>query len=169
MTNFEWLNSRAISELVDWLDKYGQSDDAPWAIWFNKTYCSKCEPIECIVDEKDAFFPGHTVDCAYCELEHKCKHFSELKDIPDNRTVIEMWLNEEENPQWTLSSEASPRLEELPMRTGKWIPVSQKPGVYAGMKCSICKAKISYKDYYGGQHNYCHKCGAKMIKEEDYE
>jgi hypothetical protein len=49
---------------------------------------------------------------------------------------------------------------------GKWVPASTKPGVHAGMKCSICKAKISYKDYYGGQHNYCYKCGAKMIKED---
>ena len=48
----------------------------------------------------------------------------------------------------------------------KWIPVSTKPGVYAGMKCSLCKAKISYRDFYSGNHNYCHKCGAKMIKEE---
>lgn len=95
MTNFERLNSMAVSELAAWLDKYGQSDDTPWATWFNNTYCSECEPIECMVDEKDAFFPGHTIDCAYCELEHKCKHFPELKDIPDNKTVIEMWLNEE--------------------------------------------------------------------------
>ena len=48
---------------------------------------------------------------------------------------------------------------------GRWISVSSKPGVYAGMKCSICKAKISYRDYYSGQHNYCYKCGAKMTKE----
>ena len=47
----------------------------------------------------------------------------------------------------------------------EWIPVSTKPGVHAGMKCSLCKAKISYKDFYSGNHNYCHKCGAKMIKE----
>jgi hypothetical protein len=49
---------------------------------------------------------------------------------------------------------------------GKWVPVSSKPGAHAGMKCSICKAKISYRDYYGGQHNYCYKCGAKMVKED---
>ena len=30
----------------------------------------------------------------------------------------------------------------------------------------VVKAKISYKDYYGGQHNYCYKCGAKMTKED---
>ena len=71
----------------------------------------------------------------------------------------------DENPQWIQFCKTRPVIEELPTSEGKWIPVSQKPGVYAGMKCSICKAKISYKDYYGGQHNYCYKCGAKMAKE----
>ena len=51
----------------------------------------------------------------------------------------------------------------------RWIPVSTKPGVHAGMKCSLCKAKISYKDFYSGNHNYCYKCGAKMIKEDIHE
>lgn len=72
----------------------------------------------------------------------------------------------DENPQWIRFGKELPTLEELPAAAGKWIPVSQKPGVHAGMKCSICKAKISYKDYYGGQHNYCYKCGAKMTKED---
>lgn len=50
----------------------------------------------------------------------------------------------------------------------KWIPASTKPGVHAGMKCSECKARISYNEHFNGQHLYCHKCGAKMkIKEND--
>lgn len=69
----------------------------------------------------------------------------------------------DENPQWIRFGKEPPVLEVL---EGKWIPVSQKPGVYAGMKCSICKARISYSDYYHGQHNYCYKCGAKMSKED---
>lgn len=95
ITNFEKLKSMTIDELADWLDKYSQYEDSPWATWFNNTYCNKCEPIKCAVDEKNAFFPGHTVDCAYCELEHKCKHFPELEDVPDNKAVIKMWLEEE--------------------------------------------------------------------------
>ena len=51
------------------------------------------------------------------------------------------------------------------VRPGKWLPASTKPGVYAGMKCSECKARISYSDYNHGQHLYCHKCGAKMCEE----
>ncbi len=52
-------------------------------------------------------------------------------------------------------------------KVGTWIPVSIKPGVHAGMKCSLCKARISYSEHFNGQHLYCHKCGAKMIKNED--
>jgi hypothetical protein len=54
-------------------------------------------------------------------------------------------------------------------KVGKWIPVSSKPGVHAGMKCSLCKARISYSEHFNGQHLYCHKCGAKMVKNEDLE
>ncbi len=81
-------------------------------------------------------------------------------------TYVYKYEGPDENPQWICFKKELSALEELPAAEGKWIPVSQKPGVHAGMKCSICKAKISYKDYYGGQHNYCHKCGAKMIKED---
>jgi DNA-directed RNA polymerase subunit RPC12/RpoP len=52
---------------------------------------------------------------------------------------------------------------------GKWVPASTKPGVHAGMKCSECKARITYSEHFNGQHLYCHKCGAKMIKEKDPE
>jgi hypothetical protein len=52
-------------------------------------------------------------------------------------------------------------------KIGKWIPASTKPGVHAGMKCSECKARISYSEHFNGQHLYCHKCGAKMTKNED--
>ena len=50
---------------------------------------------------------------------------------------------------------------------GEWVPASTKPGVYAGMKCSLCKARITYSEYYNKQHLYCHKCGARMNNPED--
>ena len=68
-------------------------------------------------------------------------------------------------------SQAAVMLIDLPTvdfeepRVGKWISASTKPGVNAGMKCSECKARISYSEHLNGQHFYCHKCGAKMIKE----
>ena len=52
-----------------------------------------------------------------------------------------------------------------PVIYGKWIPASTKPGVNAGMKCSECKARITYSEHFNGQHLYCHKCGARMLKE----
>ena len=33
---------------------------------------------------------------------------------------------------------------------------------HCGMRCSKCKSRISYKEYYSGNHLYCYKCGAKM-------
>jgi DNA-directed RNA polymerase subunit RPC12/RpoP len=54
-------------------------------------------------------------------------------------------------------------------KTAKWIPASTKPGIHAGMKCSECKARISYSEHFNGQHLYCHKCGARMVKEKDPE
>lgn len=47
-------------------------------------------------------------------------------------------------------------------KVAKWISASTKPGVYAGMKCSLCGARIKYSEFYNGNHNFCHKCGAKM-------
>ena len=95
MTNLEQLQSMPIDSLVKWLDKYGNFDGAPWSIWFDENYCSKCEIIECIVDEKDAFWPGQKVKYAYCELEKKCKYFTNLNDTPSNAEVIKIWLESE--------------------------------------------------------------------------
>lgn len=47
-------------------------------------------------------------------------------------------------------------------KVARWISASTKPGVYAGMKCSLCGARIKYSEFYNGNHNFCHKCGAKM-------
>jgi hypothetical protein len=62
-----------------------------------------------------------------------------------------------------------PNADVEPIRYGKWIPASTKPGVHAGMKCSLCKARISYSEHFNGQHLYCHKCGAKMTKDKEPE
>lgn len=51
-------------------------------------------------------------------------------------------------------------------KESKWIPASEKLGVNIGMKCALCKARISYSEFFNGNHNYCYRCGAKMIKEE---
>lgn len=45
-----------------------------------------------------------------------------------------------------------------------WIEAS--PEKHIGMKCSRCKARIRYSEYYSGNHNFCHKCGSRMVKGE---
>lgn len=100
MTNIKQLQSMTLEELVDWLDKYGSYDDSPWTNWFNDNYCSKCESVECPCEEsleKLGIEPLYddSVECAYCELAKNCRFFPELKDTPDNKEVIRMWLTSE--------------------------------------------------------------------------
>ena len=55
-----------------------------------------------------------------------------------------------------------PSVDVVEVRHGKWISASKKQGVQIGMKCSLCGARIKYSEFFNGNHNYCHKCGAKM-------
>lgn len=56
----------------------------------------------------------------------------------------------------------APTVDAVEVVHGGWIHASNKPGVWIGMKCSLCGARIRYSEYTNGNHNYCHKCGAKM-------
>ena len=101
MINFERLQLMSIDELAEWLDKNGMFDNSPWSEWFSKKYCENCESIKCKyadAEEKLGITPfsySGEIECAYCELENKCRFFQELDDIPDNKKVIKMWLEEE--------------------------------------------------------------------------
>ena len=90
MTNFEKIQSMNVEELSEWIDKYGQFDDSPWAERFNELYCSNCESIMCHYEINKRGLPY-----AWCELYNKCKFFQELDDVPDNKAVIKMWLKSE--------------------------------------------------------------------------
>lgn len=70
---------------------------------------------------------------------------------------------------YALSQLPSTEVEQI--RYGKWISASDKPGVKIGMRCSLCGARITYSEFFNGNHNYCHKCGAKMTPnaEKNYE
>ena len=101
MTNFEKFKSMTIDEMSDWLDKHGQFDCSPWSKWFSKKYCDRCESIKCKyadAEEKLGFSPdthySGEIECSYCEIYGKCRFFEELEDIPDNREIIRMWLEE---------------------------------------------------------------------------
>lgn len=105
MINFERLQSMSIDELAEWLDKNGMFDNSPWLNAFNDKYCEKCESIECsYTDAKEKLgltpFYEETFECAYCELADEngvksCRFFPELDDVPDNKEMIKMWLEEE--------------------------------------------------------------------------
>lgn len=101
MTNFEKLKTMTVDELADWLNENCQHDEAPWVEWFDKNYCKKCEPITCRVEATniglEPLFPEQEVDCAYCELENKCRFCPEATGIPSLKTIIKMWLEGEVN------------------------------------------------------------------------
>lgn len=91
MNNFSVFQTKNIDELADWLDKHGAYDNSIWGEWFDKNYCSKCEPVK--VEE----FEGRSWcdEYAWCEVNGKCKHFQELDMIPSNKQVVKMWLESE--------------------------------------------------------------------------
>lgn len=90
ITWFEKFKLMDIEEFTEWLDEHGRFDNSPWMKWFDKLYCSNCESIMCRYEDSNIEFP-----CAWCELEHKCKFFPELKESPDNKDMIKMWLQAE--------------------------------------------------------------------------
>lgn len=82
-------------EFAEWLNEH--VIEGPWMDWWDEQYCNKCEPVECsYVDcEKQlGITPIHkrTIQCAWCELEHKCKYFPDKEDVPSNIDIINMWL-----------------------------------------------------------------------------
>lgn len=99
MTNLELLKSKSIDEFVDWLAESCQSDEAPWTWWFDAKYCKKCPPITCKIEATnigiEPLYPEREVDCAYCELENKCRFCPDATGIPNIKTTIKMWLQAE--------------------------------------------------------------------------
>lgn len=90
MTVFEDIHFKNIDEFVEWLDKNGAHNGCPWDKWFRKNYCRKCKPVV-----------GHTSDLygeheyAWCELNHKCKYFQDMKKVPNRKQIIKLWLESE--------------------------------------------------------------------------
>ena len=85
MTVFESFKANNIDELAEWLDKYIVCiDEAPWTLWWDKNYCKKCAAEVVNFDEY-----------GYCELHDKCRFFQDMYDVPDNKCVIKLWLESE--------------------------------------------------------------------------
>lgn len=87
MTKYEMLKNMSVDEIVEWIDKYATFDDALYWQWWDENYCNNCEPEIVYVPELDK-----THECAWCELNGKCKFFKEMNEIPDSKQIIKMWL-----------------------------------------------------------------------------
>lgn len=94
MNNFNYIQSMSLEQLATWLDINGQCDDSPWLNWFSANYCKKCEPVICKYEDVEAklgfeSFFGRDCECAYCELEERCRYFS---TYPTSLEIIKLWL-----------------------------------------------------------------------------
>lgn len=90
MTVFDSIKNKNIDELVDWIDEHFDFDNAPYWRWWDENYCKKCEPIE---TGTNVF--GYPLEHAYCEVYGNCKFFKDMKEIPNSKQTIKMWLESE--------------------------------------------------------------------------
>ena len=90
MTNFEKLKSMNEEEISEFLDSIIGIDDTPWIVWFNKRYCKNCETIRSCARIPDIYY-----DSTYCEVNGNCRYFQDKDDVPDNKEMIELWLESE--------------------------------------------------------------------------
>lgn len=103
-TNYDvFLESvKDIDSLSSLLGTLANGDVPPWTDWFDKKYCKNCPVVSCSdsVSKQilgiDSYYGG-TVECAYCELEFKCRFFPELNRTPTETDVIKLWLAEDKN------------------------------------------------------------------------
>lgn len=86
-------------------------------------------------------------------LQERCDRFLDLAG--DTAIHLEDAIN------------GTPTADVAPVIHARWIRASNKPYVDAGLKCSHCKARISYSESLGGNHLYCYKCGARMDEREE--
>ena len=90
MTNFEKLKSMNEKEISEFLDSNISIDDNPWTVWFNKRYCENCETIRGY-----SLIPDVYDDFTYCEVNGNCRYFQDKDDVPDDKEMIELWLESE--------------------------------------------------------------------------
>lgn len=96
MTVFEDIKSKNIDELVEWLDKHGASEDNPWIKWFDRTYCRKCEPVVAsFVSDCYGSYYSAEHEFAWCELYRNCRYFNDMKNVPNRKQTIKLWLESE--------------------------------------------------------------------------
>jgi hypothetical protein len=96
MTVFENIHSKDINELVEWLDKNGAYDGNPWLKWFDNQYCRKCKAVtsESVTDKYGDYWSGKH-EFLWCELYKNCRYFQNMKEAPDRKQTIRLWLESE--------------------------------------------------------------------------
>ena len=99
MTNFEKFKNMTIEELAEFIDEHGMYDDTPWMNWWDKHYCDKCESVIVKFDDQENILGfcsyKDNVECAYCEVYHKCRYFPDLEEEPSMIDIVKMWLEAE--------------------------------------------------------------------------
>lgn len=101
MNNFEKLKSMSIEDLAAWLDQNGIVDNSPWLEHFNNKYCANCEAVMCKYEDAEKtlgfkpMFDDEEIECAYCEIYKKCRHFLEMTEVPDGAEMVKLWLEAE--------------------------------------------------------------------------
>lgn len=90
MTEFERINAMNIDEFVDWFVANCMHDGDPAITWWDKTYCKNCESVEV-----EGLVLGTTMECAWCEVNNKCKFFKDMDNIPNSKQMTKIWLQSE--------------------------------------------------------------------------
>lgn len=90
MNVIEKIKAMTTEELAEYLIAYRDAADEPAMVWWDRQYCSNCESIE-----KYSEHLNITFDCCWCELNGKCKYFTELEDMPASADIVKMWLESE--------------------------------------------------------------------------
>lgn len=90
ITHFEEIKTMDIDELSKWIDENGQFDGSPWMKWWNSTYCHNCESVMAFVP-----YLNRKRECAWCELNGKCKFFPEMDRVPSCKDIVKIWLESE--------------------------------------------------------------------------
>lgn len=91
MTKYEKFVNKDIDSLAEWLDKYAFFEESPWIKWWDDKYCKQCDGVFFLDDD------GIKRECAWCELNGKCKYFQDMDDIPDCKQIIKLWLMSQED------------------------------------------------------------------------
>ena len=92
MTVFENIKSMNIDEFTEWFEKNCMHDEDPVIKWWDKNYCSKCEPE---IVPVEGYYHKKEMDICWCELHNKCKFFKNMDKTPSNKDMIKLWLESE--------------------------------------------------------------------------